>query len=393
MAETVIMPKLGLQMTVGLITEWHVAEGDTVRKGDPLFAVETDKLASEVESTADGVVLQIVAPEGSEVPVAEPVCYIGQPGERPGGAPAAETPAAPEAPDGAPAAEAPSEAPAARLLITPCARRLCRELGIDPAAVRGTGPRGRIQRDDVLACRPAAPAPAPGPAEAWRKPLSGMRRTVGRRLLESKTTIPHVYFEDRADATALQALRRQLAEAALRKNGTKLTVNDFVLKATATALAEFPALNVRLDGDELVGYDSVSLGMAVAVEDGLLVPVIPDAAGRSLSELSVAAADLAARARSGKLTLDEISGSTFTVSNLGGYGLERFHAIINPPEVGILAVGAIRDRVVAVDGRPEVRPMMCLSASFDHRLVDGALAAQFLARVRALLESPAELLL
>lgn len=443
MAEAVKMPKLGLQMTVGVITKWLVAEGDTVSKGDPIFSIETDKLVSDVESTASGVVLKIVAKEGDELEIMEPCCYIGQPGEAiPDGDNAAGTPEAGNAPvAGQPqAAAAPPQAAAAapracgRLLATPYARKLAHDFGLTLEEIPGTGPNGRIQRDDVLAWQEkqrvkitpvakklaaeygvdcsdiigsgpegriqkadvqaayqamqAAPdADAALEEDTFQKPMSTMRKTVGRRLLESKQNIPHVYFEDEVDATAMIEARKLFQDAALRKNGTKLTYNDMILKAVAQALSEFQDINAQTDGQTITYFRHVHLGMAVAVPTGLIVPVIRRAEEKTMAEISREASGLAERAKAGKLSMDEFTGGTFTVSNLGGYGLEGFQAIINPPESGILAVGSIKEKAVAVDHQLAVRPMMKIVGSFDHRLIDGALAARFMVRVKELLES------
>jgi len=357
---------------------------DAITKGQPIFAVETDKLADDVEATVSGVVLKIVVGEGEDADVMAPCCYVGEPGEvLKLDAPAAAAPAGAE-PEPQPAEEV-------RAAATPAAKRLARELGVDLRTVRGTGPSGRIQEADVRAAKAAGAGPAPDapqPAEACTvKPLSEMRRTIARRLLESKRTIPHVYFEDEVDATAMIRARRLFEAAALERNGRKLSFNDLVLKAVAAALTEFPEINARTDGETVTTFRHVNIGMAVAVDRGLIVPVIRSAEEKSVAEISKEAAELAQRARSGKLGMDEYTGGTFSVSNLGSFGLESFHAIINPPEVGILAVGSIKEKVVAVEHQPAVRPMMRIAGSFDHRLVDGAVAARFMLRVKELLEN------
>ncbi|HWR22120.1 MAG TPA: dihydrolipoamide acetyltransferase family protein [Feifaniaceae bacterium] len=437
MAVAVNMPKLGLQMTSGVITQWLVAEGDAVKKGDPIFSIETDKIVSDVESTASGTVLKILVPAGGEAKIMEPCCYVGAPGEKlPDAAaevnaaaePVTQPPAAP-APELAPAA---AEAPAGRLFATPYARKLAKDFGVDIHTVRGTGPNGRIQKRDVLSAQedgrvritPAAKKLAEqsgvdyaalsgsGPngrvqkedvlsavrtpdaasdADCTIKPMSAMRKTVARRLTESKQNIPHVYYEDEVDATGLIAARELFQNAALKKNGSKLTYNDIILKAVAAALAEFADVNAQIRGEDVAYFRHVNLGFAVSIKNGLIVPVIKKAEEKSVAELSKEASQLTEKARSGRLVPEEFTGGTFTVSNLGGYGLENFHAVINPPESGILAVGAIRKKPVVVNDAIVVRPMMRIAASLDHRLVDGALAAQFLARVKQLLEDAAAL--
>lgn len=438
MAVAVNMPKFGLQMTSGMITQWLVSEGDTVKKGDPIFSIETDKIVSDVESTASGTILKILVPAGEEAKIMEPCCYVGEQGEKlpdaaEGVAAAVEKNAqAPvtRAPDSPPAEEA--APPAGRLLATPYARKLAKDFGIDLTTVKGTGPNGRIQKRDVLFMQesgrvritPAAKKLAEetgvdyanisgtGPngrvqkedvlaavrapeivsdAECILKPMSAMRKTVARRLAESKQTIPHVYYEDEVDATGLIAARELFQNAALKKNGNKLTYNDIILKAVATALSEFEDINAQLQGENIAYFRHVNLGFAVSIPNGLIVPVIKNAEQKSVAELSREASQLTDKARSGRLRPDEFTGGTFTVSNLGGYGLESFHAVINPPESGILAVGAIHKKPVVVNDTIVIRPMMRIAGSLDHRLVDGALAAQFMARVKQLLEDASAL--
>lgn len=433
MAVAVNMPKFGLQMTSGMITQWLVAEGDTVKKGDPIFSIETDKIVSDVESTASGVLLKILVPAGEEAKIMEPCCYVGEPGEKLPDA-AAEAEAVAEIATQSPAAPVqefvPAEVeapPTGRLLATPYARKLVKDFGIDITTIKGTGPNGRIQKRDVLSAQegsrikitPVAKKLAEqsgvdyasiigsGPngrvqkedvlsavrtpqaasdADCTIKPMSAMRKTVARRLTESKQNIPHVYYEDEVDATGLIAARELFQNAALKKNGNKLTFNDVILKAVAAALAEFADVNAQIQGENIAYFRHVNLGFAVSIPNGLIVPVIKCAEEKSVAELSKEASQLTDKARSGRLMPDEFTGGTFTVSNLGGYGLENFHAIINPPEAGILAVGAIRKKPVVVNDSVIVRPMMRIAGSLDHRLVDGALAAQFMARIKQLIE-------
>ena len=420
MAEAINMPKLGLQMTSGTITTWYVKEGDLVAKGDPVFAIETDKLSSDVEATSGGTILRILAQPGETVEITKPCCYVGEAGET------LDAEAVEEVSEETPAGGEPAE----RVFCTPYGRKLAREYGICVEELKGTGPGGRIVAADVEAWRVSnqgqathrarklaqdyqielLSVPGSGPrgriqsediqrslAENGRedkeeetviKVMSSMRKTIGRRLSESKLTIPHVYFKDEADMTSLMDVRSKFQEAAVGRNGNKLSVNDIVLKAAAVALSEFEELNAQTDGASITYFNHVNLGVAVSVPDGLVVPVIRRADEKSVADISREAYLLAKKARSKKLMPEEMTGGTFTVSNLGSSGLECFQAIINPPESGILAVGSIRRKPVAVGDERQIRPMMALTGSFDHRLIDGALAARFMVRVKELLENP-----
>ena len=403
MAEVVRMPKLGLQMKSGLITEWYVKEGDAVKKGTPVFSIETDKLTSNVESTAEGIVLKIAAQAGEEVEVTGICCYVGQAGEAVEELEEAKTSgqddrrtAAKENPGNENKAAVKEEPARGRIKITPAAKKIAEQYQIDYKQIKGSGPNGRIQKKDILAAykiesEVMADSTAETPENIIVKKMSSMRKTIGRRLTESKQNIPHVYFQNEIDATDIMESRELFKEAAGRKNGNKLTVNDIVLKAVAQALSEFEEINAQTDGEEIRYYKNVHLGFAVSVPGGLIVPVIQNAGEKSIAQLSREAFQLAQKARSGRLMPEEFSGGTFTVSNLGGFGIDSFQAIINPPESGILAVGSIKTKPVVVDGQLAARPMMTLTGSFDHRLVDGALAAQFMARISELLEHAKEL--
>lgn len=440
MAEAIIMPKLGLQMKAGIITQWYVKEGDAVTKDMPVFAIETDKLSSDVESPVDGVILKIAAAEGDEVEITKACCYVGAEGEswagesQTGDDKDAGSVSAPEPVTAVISPARSVEAVSGRIFATPLARKTAGDLGVDLIAVKGSGPGGRIVNQDVVifsadqrvrispAARKIAAAAgvdtnnltgsgpggrickadvlaAAGTAQSAsqpadnteNRPLSAMRRTIGRRLTESKQTIPHVYFRNDVDAGSLLEARRLFQDAAYRKNGNKLTVNDIILKATAQALAEFPEINTQTDGEQVTVFPDVQLGLAVSIAGGLIVPVIRRAQEKSAAEISREAFILAEKARTGKLMPEEFTGGTFTVSNLGGFGLDDFQAIINPPESGILAVGSIKKRPAVVADELVVRPMMTITGSFDHRLVDGALAARFMVRLTELLEHAVEL--
>ena len=416
MAYEVLMPQLGLTMEEGTVSQWVKHEGDAVKAGDVLLEITTDKLTNEVTSEHDGVLLKIVAQEGEDIPVKGLLCYVGQPGEAVGDAPAAapaSAPAAAAAPAAAPA-HAAAPAPAAdgrRIRISPLARKTAAKLGVDVTKLTGSGPSGRIRQQDVLAAAnapaaaapAAAPAPVPAPAA---KPVSktglelmegdtvsklaGMRKVVAQRMLQSHTEIPPVTQNTKVDVTELMKFRKML----LAETGSKYSVNDLILKATAKCLRQHPEVLVSLDGDQIIQRAHVNLGMAVALDAGLIVPVIRDADRLGLDALSAAAKDLASRAKSNKLTPDEYKGSTFSVSNLGMFGIETFTPIVNQPDAAILGVCAIEDELVMDDqGNISKHQVMRLSFTYDHRLIDGAVAAKFVMALRDLLEKPMSIIL
>ena len=420
MAYEVLMPQLGLTMEEGTVSQWVKHEGDPVKTGDVLLEITTDKLTNEVTSEHDGVLLKIVAQEGEDVPVKGLLCYVGQAGESVGDAPAAAPAAA--APAAAPAA--PAAAPAAvpvaagaRLRVSPLARKTAAKLGVDLSKLTGSGPSGRIRQQDVLAAAnaaqvaapapaaAAAPAPAAAAAPAARPAakgglelmegdtvvkLAGMRKVVAQRMLQSHTEIPPVTQNTKVDVTELMKFRKML----LAETGSKYSVNDLILKATAKCLRAHPEVLVSLDGDQIIQRAHVNLGMAVALDAGLIVPVIRDADRLGLDALSAAAKDLASRAKSNKLTPDEYKGSTFSVSNLGMFGIETFTPIVNQPDAAILGVCAVEDELVMDDqGGISKHQVMRLSFTYDHRLIDGAVAAKFVMALRDLLEKPMSIIL
>ena len=413
MAYEVLMPQLGLTMEEGTVSQWVKHEGDAVKAGDVLLEITTDKLTNEVTSEHDGVLLKIVAQEGEDIPVKGLLCYVGQPGEAVGDAPAApaSAPAAAAAPAAAPA-HAAAPAPAAdgrRIRISPLARKTAAKLGVDVTKLTGSGPSGRIRQQDVLAAAnaPAAAAPAavaaPAPAA---KPagktglelmegdtvskLAGMRKVVAQRMLQSHTEIPPVTQNTKVDVTELMKFRKML----MAETGNKYSVNDLILKATAKCLRQHPEVLVSLDGDQVIQRAHVNLGMAVALDAGLIVPVIRDADRLGLDALSAAAKDLASRAKNNKLTPDEYKGSTFSVSNLGMFGIETFTPIVNQPDAAILGVCAVQDELVMDDeGNISKHQVMRLSFTYDHRLIDGAVAAKFVMALRDLLEKPMSIIL
>jgi pyruvate dehydrogenase E2 component (dihydrolipoamide acetyltransferase) len=422
MANIIEMPKLSDTMTVGTLAKWLKKEGDVVKAGDMLAEVETDKATMELECFFDGTILKIYAPGGSQVALGAPLCAIGKPGEA-APAPAPKAPAATAAASPAPApapapaavaasapaavaAPAPTPAPAptaaGRIKATPLARKVAAAKGIDLARVQGSGPGGRIRRADVLAAA-AAPAPAAaraaasvlakGPIQEERAvAVSNMRGAIARRLLESKTQLPHFYVEIEIDAAPLTTLREQL-NAALEAEGVKLSVNDFILKASAEALRRVPQVNASWEGNQIRYFAAAHVSFAVAIEDGLITPVVRDAHLKSLFAISTEAKALGKRAKEKKLAPAEFTGGTFCVSNLGMMGIPRFSAIINPPNAAILAVGTVVRKPVVRGDRIEIGQTLTVTLSCDHRVVDGAVGAQYLNALKTLLESPALLLL
>src|SRR5215470_3988108 len=383
-------------MESGTIVRWLKSEGEPVQKGEPLFELDTDKVTQEVEAEAGGVLLKIAVAEG-EVPVGQTVAFIGAEGEDvPEVAAVAATPkedSKPSAPEPAPQ-EAPAPAAVAsgngRIKASPLARRMAQERGIELSSLRGTGPDGRIVAEDVERAEaggPTAPplAPAPVPSgEVERVPLTGIRKTIARRLTEA-WQIPVFQLQTSADMTRVNALVTRLRE---RNPEVRVTVTDVLTKISAQALMRHREVNAEFTEDAILLHPSANVGLAVAAPQGLVVPVIRGAERLSLTEIAAVRADLVGRAREAKLRAEDIEGGTFTISNLGMYAVERFTAVLNPPQAAIVAVGATEDRVVPVGGETAVRPMVTLTGTFDHRAVDGAPAAAFLQTLKESLEDP-----
>ena len=419
MAYEVLMPQLGLTMEEGTVSQWIKHEGDEVKTGDVIVEITTDKLTNEVASEHDGVMLKIVAQEGEDIPVKGLLCYIGQPGEAVGDAPAAPA-AAPAAAETAPAAAAPAAAPAPvaaangkRIRISPLARKTAAKMGVDYSGIAGTGPSGRIVVKDILAAAEAqknAPAAAPAAAEAAPAKkeapkaglelmegdtvvkLTGMRKVVAERMLASHTEIPPVTQNIKVDVTELMKFRKML----LAETGKKYSVNDLVLKAIAKCLTQHPEILVSFDeaNHQIIQRKHVNIGMAVALDAGLITPVIRDADKMGLDTLSATAKDLAARAKENKLTADEYKGSTITVSNLGMFGIETFTPIINQPDSVIVGVCAIEDELQMDDeGKLSKHQVMRLSVTLDHRTLDGAVVAKFEMDLRDILQNPMSIVL
>jgi pyruvate dehydrogenase E2 component (dihydrolipoamide acetyltransferase) len=402
MATDVKLPRLGQGMESGTIVRWLKAEGDTVEKGEPLYEVDTDKAIQEVEAEASGVLLRIAVAEG-EVPVGQTVALIGEPGEAVSDAPSepAETPAptAEVVEPPTPTSEVRTvvngarEQAGERVKASPLARRIARERGVDLGTVGGTGPDGRVVAEDVeraapqgAAAAPAAPiAPAAVPGEVESVPLSSTRRTIARRLTEA-WQVPVFQLTVSADMTRANAL---IARSRELDPDVRATVTDLIVRVCAGALQRHPDVNVQFGGDAILRFPTANVGLAVAAPAGLIVPVIRSAERLSLAEVATERARLVDLARNGGLKLPDMEGGTFTISNLGMFGVEQFIAVLNPPQAGILAVGATVDRPVAVEGEVVVRPMMTMTLTVDHRAVDGAPAADFLRSVKSFLEDPA----
>lgn len=437
MAKVVVMPKLGLTMTEGTISKWLKKEGDAVKEGEPMFEVETDKLTNTIEAPATGVLRKIIAAEGGTVPVLNKIAVIADASEDISGllggeaAPAAAVEAAPAA------AAAVSAAPAGgHVVASPRAKKLAKEKGIDIALVRGTGPNGRVTEDDVNNYTPGPAAPtAPavvetkvsplaakvaadiglelkdvpahgrilaqdilaflessrekGGADAREEtvPMNGMRKAIAKNMLNSHMTSPTVTFNLGVDMSAMKNYRDQL-----KSRDIKVSYTDLLVKFVAKALTEYPLLNCSMEDNKIIYKHYVNMGVAVALDNGLLVPNVTDADKKTLTQIHDEVKELADEARSGKLPMEKLKGGTFTITNLGMYGIESFSPIINQPEVAILGVTTMEDRPVVRNGEIVIRPIMNLSLTADHRVVDGSVAAEFLQRVKTLLENPALIL-
>jgi pyruvate dehydrogenase E2 component (dihydrolipoamide acetyltransferase) len=407
MATEVIMPKVDMVMDTGTFVEWLKNEGEHVEKGEPLFVILTDKANIEIEAPASGILTGLKAQPDDVIPVTEVIAYILEPGETlpsASGTPAEVAPA-PVAPTSAPQPEPvaggaiqdgikPGDG---RVRATPAARRVAAELGINLALVSGSGARGRIHQNDVLTFaeqqQPAVEArppeiPLPDARQKEVIPLAGPRKIIAGRMAYSAFTAPHITLSLRVDMSEAARLRARVQEPLQRKTGQRLSFTAIVARAVASLLPRHPYLNASLQGDQIIIWDDVHLGIATSLEDYLIVPVIRAAQTKSLEQIVSELGDRVERARVKRLTPAEMSGSTFTISNLGMFGIEAFTAIINPPESAILAVGKIVDTPVSTEDGIELRPMMNLTLSADHRVVDGATAARFLAELKTTLENP-----
>jgi pyruvate dehydrogenase E2 component (dihydrolipoamide acetyltransferase) len=391
MATEVIMPALGMAQEKGTLVNWLKAEGETITKGEPLMEVETDKAAVEIEAPASGILADVSASAGDEIPVGQKIAVILAPGERAGKiSPAKAAPApskSPEAPkQTAREGKVPTAPDSGRLAASPAARRIAKERGIDFTSVKGTGPEGSVVAEDVLRAGEApTTAPAGPPKVKETVQLTAMRRIVGERMSKSKQTAPHFYVGMDVEMTAVNRRRTEWKE---RREELIPSINDFILCACARALKDFPSLNAAFIDRGIQIFSDINIGMAVALEEGLVVPVIRNADQLSLQEMAEQSRELAEKAQKKKLFPLDYEGGTFTVSNLGMLGVDSFVAIINPPQCAILAVGQVAPRVVPDGEKIRIRPMMTMTLSADHRIVDGAIAARFLHEVKGLLENP-----
>ncbi|MEU4312198.1 dihydrolipoamide acetyltransferase family protein [Nocardia sp. NPDC024068] len=414
----IVMPRLSDTMEDGVVATWFKQVGDPVARGEVVAEIETDKALMELEAYEDGVLERILAEAGTRVPIGEPIALVGD------GSAGSTAPTGPE-PSGADrdndtsaSAPLPAPAPAAtadavqftpadtgeRRKSSPLARKVARELGVDLAAVAGTGPGGRITRRDIESAHEAAAAGTAGDTAVAEPsvsaaadpesgdydeiPLTGIQRVSAARLTESKQQAPHIYLTSALDVTCLFAFRAQINDTLAAAGTGKVSVNDLLVKAVALALRANPGINVSFAGNALRQHRGIHLGIAVTTAAGLLVPVVRDADRKSISTIAAETRDLAERARDRRLRTDEMTGGTFTISNLGMYGIEQFTAVINPPESAILAVGAATDELRMADGQVVSRKVLRVTMSADHRAIDGAAAAQFLAHLEALVEHP-----
>jgi len=423
MATNILMPALSPTMTEGTLARWLKAEGDVIKAGDVIAEIETDKATMEVEAVDEGILGKILVPGGTEkVAVNAPIAVLVEKGETVGAAPAAApaqvaAPVAAAAPATAPAPVAHPAAKGDRVVASPLAKRIAQQLGVNLAGLAGTGPGGRIVKADVQAAasapKPAAPvaapvpAPAPVAAPAPKAPApvitaphkvvpnSSMRKVISRRLSEAKATVPHFYVSMDIEIDALLKLRADL-NARSPKDGSgafKLSVNDLVIKAAAATLRRVPKVNASYTEDATILYDDVDISVAVSIADGLITPIIRHADVKGLAAISNEMKDLAARAKAGKLKPEEFQGGGFSISNMGMFGVSTFAAIINPPQAAILAVAAGQQRPVVKDGQLAIATVMTCTLSVDHRVVDGALGAEWLAEFKKIVEDPLSLML
>ncbi|MDF2675961.1 MAG: 2-oxo acid dehydrogenase subunit [Bacillota bacterium] len=435
MAKYIVMPKLGLTMAEGVISNWRKQEGDTIKSGDVLFDVETDKLNNEVEATIDGVLRKILASDGT-VPVLAPVAIVGETDEDisellkiAGGTVETEKAAVkPETKE--PEAQIAASVTGGRVKASPRAKKLAQDMGIDISLVTGTGPDGsvtendvknyqekskdeknkvsptaqvvagllsvdtnkiekdsRIMKEDIIKFKLSEELEKYAEPQEYRKPMSIMRKVIARRMLESKQISPTVNYNIKVDTSAMKNLREDV------KHVMKISYNDILVKILSKVLLEFPLLNSSVDGNDIITRNYVNIGVAVALPEGLLVPVVKYANVKGLKEISAEIKKMSSKAKNNELTPDDLKGGTFTISNIGMYGVESFTPIVNQPEVAILGVNAIKEETVVENGEIKIKPLMNLSLTADHRAVDGAVAAEFLAQLKEYIEKPGLLLL
>lgn len=420
MAEIISMPKLGFDMAEGTLVRWVIGAGEPVEKGQVLAEIETDKATVEVESSSSGILHSHLVKEGDSVPVGTPIAVIAAPGEKvadlstktgAADSPPARVESAEDQPAAAPqsAQDAAASDDGGRVKASPLARRMADDYGIKLQQVKGSGPGGRIVRRDIeqaMKASPPVPAPMAQPAPAFvpsmmtqpaaggedqRIPLNKLRAIIGRRMVESKTQLPHFYVTSEVNMATLMELRKQFNSQLPEEQ--KLSVNDFIVKAAALALRQYPNLNASLQGSEIVRHGQRNVGIAVALDTGLITVVCKNADFKSLGLISQEVREMVSRARAGKVRPEDIEGSTFSISNLGMFDVEHFIAIINPPEAAILAVGSVKETAVVENGEVKAGLRMKMTLSADHRVTDGAEAARFMQSLKGLLEKPALILL
>jgi pyruvate dehydrogenase E2 component (dihydrolipoamide acetyltransferase) len=388
MAISVVMPALEMAQENGKLLAWRKKEGERVSKGEPLLEIETDKAVVEVEAPGDGILAGITADVGAVIPVGETIAWLVAPGEKPPAKTASTAPTARGSSGGeratATTTRAAEQVATSAPQISPKARRLAKERGVDITRLRGTGPEGTITTEDVQKFADAKGAAAPAESAA----LSQVARLMAERTTQSWTTVPHFFLVREVEASALVDTQKQAAAAAEKENGAKLTITDLLIGVTARVLAKHPRMNASWSGEGIRSNPEINISVAMAVKDGVVGAVVHKANALKLGEIAARRRDLTERARAGRLQPADISGGTFTISNLGMYKVDAFTAIIAAPQAAILAVGSISDRVVAVEGKPAVRPMMTLTLSSDHRVVDGARAAEFLSELSEALREP-----
>jgi pyruvate dehydrogenase E2 component (dihydrolipoamide acetyltransferase) len=403
MVKTVIMPQLDATMNVGTIIKWLKKEGDCVGKGDPLLEVETDKVTIEVESLDSGILLKIIAQEGEEIPVTQPIAYIGDETDSISTGFTTDLVSSSKLVS---STEIQSRVPSGkenpdRVVASPLARKLAREGNVDINSVIGSGSDGKITKEDVLrfieskepmlteverGVEPSQISGSPRVAEVIS--LAGIRKTIAKRLAESFRDVPHFVVTVTVDMTNARNAKQDLNSVAKERHGVKLSYTDLIIKAVALALIENKILNSSLEGEEIKVYQDINIGLAVAFPAGLIVPTIFRADQLSLFEIAGKREELVKKSQKNSINLKEVAGGTFTISNLGMYGVDSFSAIINPPQSAILAVGAIAEKIIPFNGQIAIRPLMILSLSVDHRVIDGVQSAKFLNKIKDLLEHP-----
>jgi pyruvate dehydrogenase E2 component (dihydrolipoamide acetyltransferase) len=392
------MPKLGLTMKEGTIEKWLKQEGDRVEKGEPLVEIITEKLNFQYESPASGILRKILHPEGKVVPVTTPIAIIAEEGEALPEFEASKPDVPKEAPMPAAAVQSERKEHRERIFASPVARKTAQEKGIDLSLLKGSGPEGRITQADVLKAaekvqtegvKPSVPAQKP---EDKIIPLKGIRKIIAQRMTDSFQNTPHFYLSVEVDMSAIQDVKERVKDEVEKRAKVKLTLTDILVKVVASALKEHPIINSRFEGDQIRLLEEINVGVAIALADGLIVPVVHRADQKSLTEIASAIRTITKKARRGKLSLEDVGGGTFTLSNMGMLGIDKINPIINPPECSILGVGRTIEKPVVRGGEIKIKPMAWFTLSSDHRIVDGAAAGLFLSHIQKIIETPAFLL-